>query len=319
MPTVAPISITWKKNWGSADRGLKPMAWWQLSVHCNTDELEQTETSLLTLGAVSITLHDAGDEPIYEPLPGDTPVWQRSIMTGMFEQNQQLEDLYDNLLYLLPDRQVATASKSILEEQDWERVHLQHFRPIRCANNLWIVPSWLEPPDPAAVNIQLDPGLAFGTGSHPTTALCLGWMADKNFSDKTVVDYGCGSGILSIAACKLGAKQVFAVDIDPQAVDASLENARRNNVEPGRLHITLPSKLNIDGVDLLIANILSGPLIDLAQIFADLIKPGGKILLSGILKAQVDDIKCAYQSRFELDSENNLEDWVRVTGTRKNE
>ncbi|MFB3059101.1 MAG: 50S ribosomal protein L11 methyltransferase, partial [Gammaproteobacteria bacterium] len=188
------------------------MAWWQISVQCDDDELEQTEAHLLSLGAVSITLCDAQDKPIYEPLPGNTPVWQHSIMTGLFEQGQQIEDLYNNLLELLPDHQAASVDRSTLEDQDWERVHLQHFKPIRCADNLWIVPSWLQPPDPAAINIQLDPGLAFGTGSHPTTALCLAWMAHNNFNNQSVIDYGCGSGILSIAACKLGAKQVFGVD-----------------------------------------------------------------------------------------------------------
>lgn len=294
------------------------MAWWQLSVQCRADELEATEDSLLALGAVSITLCDAQDEPIYEPLPGDTPVWQHSIITGMFDASQSLEDLYDRLLNLLPDHQVATARKSILEEQNWQRVHLQHFEPIRFADNLWVVPSWLKPPDPAAINIRLDPGLAFGTGSHPTTALCLTWMAQTNLINQTVIDYGCGSGILSIAACKLGAKQVFGVDIDPQAVDASKENARRNDIDPDLLHFSLVSKLSINKADLLLANILSGPLVELASKFAGLIKPGGKILLSGILKTQLNDIRCAYLPEFDLDAESIREDWVRVTGTRKN-
>ena len=295
------------------------MAWWQLSVQCNSDELERTEDSMLALGAVSIMLSDAEDEPIYEPLPGDMPVWQHSIVTGMFDQSYQLEALYDKLLQLLPDHQVATAQKSILEEQDWERVHLQHFKPIRCAKNLWIVPSWLQPPEPTAVNIQLDPGLAFGTGSHPTTALCLAWMADKNFNKQSVIDYGCGSGILSIAACKLGASQVFGVDIDPQAVEASIENARRNGVDSDSLKITLASNFSSEKVDLLIANILSGPLVELSQRFSEMIKPGGKILLSGILKKQVNDIKCAYQTWFDLEPERTREDWVSVSGIRNNE
>ncbi len=294
------------------------MAWWQISVQCSDDELEQTEAHLLSLGAVSITLCDAQDNPIYEPLPGDTPVWQYSIMTGLFEQDQQIEDLYNNLLELLPDHQAVNVGRSALEDQDWERIHLQHFKPIRCANNLWIVPSWLQPPDPAAINIQLDPGLAFGTGSHPTTALCLAWMAHKNFNNQSVIDYGCGSGILSIAACKLGAKQVFGVDIDPQAVDASIDNARRNGIEPNLLQVSLASNFDSDRVDLLIANILSGPLIELAPKLAGMIKPGGKILLSGILKTQLNDIKCAYQSYFNLDPENVREDWASISGTRIN-
>jgi ribosomal protein L11 methyltransferase len=240
-------------------------------------------------------------------------------MTGMFESNQQTEKLYHDLLKMLPDHQSATARRSVLEDQNWERVHLQQFKPIRCAHNLWIVPSWLQPPDPEAIVIQLDPGLAFGTGSHPTTALCLAWMADKNFSNQSVIDYGCGSGILSIAACKLGANRVFGVDIDPQAIDASLENSRRNGISQDLLRVSLVSDLNVDKVDLLIANILSGPLVELAQKFADMIKPGGKILLSGILKTQVNDIKCAYQSCFNLDPKRTREDWVMISGTRQHE
>ena len=295
------------------------MVWWQLSVQSTADELEQTENSLLAIGAACITLSDARDSPIYEPLPGDSPVWQHSVVTGMFEPTRQLEDLYDQLIKLLPDHQLATARKSILEDQDWERVHLQHFKPVQCAHKLWVVPGWLQPPDPSATNIQLDPGLAFGTGSHPTTRLCLEWMGDNDFKEQSVIDYGCGSGILAIAACKLGASSVFAVDIDPQALSASTENALRNDIEPEMLHISLATQLAIDEADLLIANILSGPLIELAPKFASLVKPKGRILLSGILKHQVNDIKCAYQPFFNLDSEKQREDWVRITGTRKPE
>lgn len=293
------------------------MAWWQLSVQSSADELEQTEASLLTIGAVSITLRDAHDSPIYEPLPGDSPVWDDLVVTGMFEPTRQLEDLYDELIKLLPDHQVATASQSILEDQDWERVHLQHFKPIQCAANLWVVPGWLSPPDPGAINIQLDPGLAFGTGSHPTTRLCLEWMAHQDFNHQSVIDYGCGSGILAIAACKLGAASVFAVDIDPQALIASTENALRNDIEMEMLHISLVTQMEKVEVDLLIANILSGPLIELAPRFADLVKPEGRIMLSGILKHQLNDVKSAYQPFFKLEAEKESEDWVRITGSRK--
>ncbi len=294
------------------------MAWWQISIQCTDDELGKTEDILLSLGAVCITMCDAQDSPIYEPTPGESPVWPHMIMTGMFQQNRQGEELYVELLEILPDHQSATARKSVLEDQNWERVHLKQFKPIRCAHNLWIVPSWLQPPDPEAIIIRLDPGLAFGTGSHPTTALCLAWMAHKNFNNQSVIDYGCGSGILSIAACKLGAKQVFGVDIDPQAVDASIDNARRNGIEPNLLQVSLVSNFDSDRVDLLIANILSGPLIKLAPKLAGMIKPGGKILLSGILKTQLNDIKCAYQSYFYLDPESVRADWASISGTRIN-
>ena len=295
------------------------MAWWQLSVQCNKEELEQTEDSLLAIGAICITLGDAQDNPIFEPLPGDSRIWQNTIVTGMFDQNQQLETLYDQLLKLLPDHLVATARKSILEDEEWERVHLQHFSPVRYTDNLWVVPSWLVPPDPSAINVRLDPGLAFGTGSHPTTSLCLTWMGDKSFHGQSVIDYGCGSGILAIAASKLGAESVFAVDIDPQALDASTENAIRNDIDPDGLVISSPDQLESISADLLIANILSSPLIELAPRFANLVRPGGQILLSGILDDQVDEVKSAYQLDFEMKLISILEGWAVIAGTRNHE
>ncbi|MFT5657682.1 MAG: ribosomal protein L11 methyltransferase [Gammaproteobacteria bacterium] len=294
------------------------MAWWQLSVQSTAAELEQTEDSLLELGAVAITLGDAKDEPLYEPLPGDTPIWQHSIVTGLFTQEQSLETLYDGLIQRLPEHQIHSAKKSVVDDQDWSRVHLQYFKPIQCADKLWVVPSWHQPPDPSAVNVQLDPGLAFGTGGHATTALCLSWLGENDVQGQSVIDYGCGSGILAIAAYKLGAGILHAIDIDPQALDASRENAKRNDIDPALLNISLPDQLNTDAVDLLIANILSGPLVGLAPKFAGLVKAGGQILLSGILETQADDIRLAYQPFFDLDPICVREDWIRVSGTRKN-
>lgn len=293
------------------------MAWWQLSVQSSAAELEQTEDGLLELGAVAITLSDAKDEPLYEPLPGDTPIWQHSIVTGLFTQERSLEALYDGLIKRLPEHQIQSAKKMIVDDQDWERVHLQYFKPIQCAEKLWVVPSWHEAPDPSAVNIQLDPGLAFGTGGHATTALCLSWLGENDIQGKSVIDYGCGSGILAIAAYKLGASDLRAVDIDPQAIDASRDNTQRNDIDPALLNITLPEQFKSDPADLLIANILSGPLVDFAPKFSELVKAGGQILLSGILETQADDIKQAYQPYFELDPITVKEDWIRVSGTRK--
>ena len=293
------------------------MAWCQLSVQSNAAELEQTEDSLLELGAVAITLSDAKDEPLYEPLPGDTPIWQHSIVTGLFTQQKSLEVLYDGLIQRLPEHQIHTAKKTVVDDQDWSRVHLQYFKPIQCADKLWVVPSWHEAPDPSAVNIQLDPGLAFGTGGHATTALCLSWLGQHDIQNHSVIDYGCGSGILAIAAYKLGARELHSVDIDPQALVASRENARRNDIDPALLNITLPDTFKSDPVDLLIANILSGPLVEFAPKFSELVKPGGQILLSGILQTQADDIKQAYLPYFELDPICVRDDWIRVSGTRR--
>jgi ribosomal protein L11 methyltransferase len=295
------------------------MAWWQLSVQSSAVELEQTENSLLGLGAVAITLSDAKDEPLYEPLPGDTPIWQHSIVTGLFTQKQSLEALYDDLIERLPEHQIHTAKKIVVDDQDWSRVHLKYFKPIQCAEKLWVVPSWHEAPDPSAVNIQLDPGLAFGTGGHATTALCLSWLGEHDIQNQSVIDYGCGSGILAIAAFKLGASELHSVDIDPQALVASRENARRNNIDPALLNITLPENFKSEPVDLLIANILSGPLVGFARKFSELVKPEGHILLSGILQTQANDITKAYLPYFDIDPIGIKEDWIRVSGTRRSD
>ncbi len=295
------------------------MAWWQLSVQCTAEELEQIENLLLDLGALSITLADARDQPLYEPLPGNTPVWDESIVTGMFDATQAPENLYQQLTSNLPGHLIAGVRQSVLEDQDWVQAYREHYFPIQCGEKLWIVPSWHRAPDPDAVNIELDPGLAFGTGGHPTTALCLAWLAENDIQDQTVIDYGCGSGILAIAACKLGAQSAHGVDIDPQALDASRDNASRNQITADRLPLYMPEQIPTDKVDLLIANILSGPLVELSTTLATLVKPGGKILLSGILGQQENTIQSAYQSYFDLDPVCAKEDWIRVTGTRRND
>ena len=295
------------------------MSWWQLSIHCSAAELERVEDTLLELGALSINLADAKDQPLYEPLPGNTPVWDESIVTGMFESTHTPETLYQQLINRLPEHLIASVRHSELEDQDWVQAYRDHYFPIQCAENLWIVPSWHTSPNPDAVNIELDPGLAFGTGGHPTTALCLAWLADQNINDLSIIDFGCGSGILAIAAHKLGAGSIIGVDIDPQALTASRENGARNQIDANQFPLFLPAEMPEDKVDLLIANILSGPLVELSNQLAELVKPGGKILLSGILQQQENTIQSAYQPFFDLDPVCTKEDWIRVTGTRRND
>ena len=187
---------------------------------------------------------------------------------------------------------------------------------MQCAPDLWIVPSWSDPPDPDATIIQLDPGLAFGTGSHPTTALCLAWLGNGDFDCRRVIDYGCGSGILAIAAIKLGARQVIAVDIDAQALTACRSNMRVNGISSEQIQVVPPGELEASAADLLIANILAAPLVSLAPRFAELVKPGGRILLSGILDTQLDDILLAYRPCFHLDPVGYRDEWVCISGTR---
>lgn len=292
------------------------MSWWQFSLNCQASELEQVETLMQELGALSISLSDAGDEPIYEPLPGDNPVWQESILTATFDADSSHEILYQRLTSALPDHLAGTVRQSNLEDQDWDQAYKQHFQPMQCAADLWIVPSWSEPPDPRATIIQLDPGLAFGTGSHPTTALCLAWLGSSDCAGQEAIDFGCGSGILAIAAIKLGAKHVVAVDIDEQALTACRSNMQINGITEDQIRVTFPEADDASRVDLLMANILAGPLVTLAPKFAGLLKPGGQILLSGILNTQLNDIQSAYQPYFELDPAQHREEWVCISGRR---
>ena len=203
-----------------------------------------------------------------------------------------------------------------LEDRDWAREWLKDFKPMRFGTRLWICPTAYTPPEPDAVNLSLDPGLAFGTGTHATTALCLEWLDGHDLRDRLVVDYGCGSGILAIAAARLGAREVWAVDNDPQALVASRDNAARNGVMD-RLHICLPPAFPALQADVLLANILAGPLVSLAQLFAACLRPGGRLVLSGILKTQEPDIRRAYQADFAELEVASKDDWIRVSGIRR--
>ncbi len=293
------------------------MPWWELTVECDQQELEQVEETLLQLGAISITVTDAQDEPIYEPLPGETPLWSQSRVSALFEQTLALQELNDRLISHLPTHLAAALETRELQDEIWERSFLERYQPMQFGEKLWICPSWLEPPDPDACNIILDPGLAFGTGSHPTTALCLEFLDQHPPRDKSVLDYGCGSGILAIAAFKLGASRVSCIDIDPQALTATADNARRNDIDPELLHIASPDQQALVPVDYLMANILSGPLIELEPKFTSLIQPEGQLLLSGILTEQKQQIIEAYQQHFILDAVKIRDDWCRVSGIRK--
>lgn len=300
------------------------MAWQQLHVQCEKSYAEITETLMLEADALSISLDDAGDQPLFEPLPGESPLWDEVIITGLFDTTINLESLSQEIA------QYVTATRvwfSQVDDKDWEREWMKNYYPIECANGLWIVPKWLTPPNPNAINILMDPGLAFGTGYHATTRLCIDWLTEQDLTNKIVIDYGCGSGILGIAALLLGAQQVYAVDIDPQAVLATQQNATRNHVQH-QLQAFLPDEFkefcqqsSILPVDIITANILAKPLISLAPYFAELIQSNGQIVLAGLIENQVDDVKNAYQPFFNLDDEftfSSQEDkhWHRLSGKR---
>ena len=266
-------------------------------------------------GAVSVTYQDAKDNPVLEPLPGETPLWDHLIITGMFEADTSLNSLTEKLEKQFPNQ--IKLRKEILEEQQWERTWMEHFHPMKFGNNLWIYPTHSERPDDGSTQILLDPGLAFGTGTHPTTALCLEWLDNHPPKALTLIDYGSGSGILAIAAIKLGATHVVATDIDKQAFIATKDNMQINGIPSTAISNYLPEDLPTEPVDIMLANILSGPLTELAPTLANLVKPQGKIVLSGILANQENAIADAYSPYFDDIAVSSSEGWLRVTGQKK--
>lgn len=291
------------------------MPWQQITLFTTKDNAEALGEQLEQLGAASVTMQDAADQPLYEPPPGTTPLWAMTNVVGLFDDKADmdavLQQLRENSPEPLPEYRIEE-----LEDQNWERAWMADFQPMRFGQRLWIVPSWHQPPNPGDVNILLDPGLAFGTGTHPTTRLCLEWLEAQALDGKEVIDYGCGSGILAIAAAKLGARHVWGVDNDPQALLATRDNAARNGIE-GAIQVYLPESAPDDRTDILIANILAGPLVELAPRLAELVRRGGTIALSGILAEQAQEVLARYEQWFEMDAPVQLDDWVRLSGTKR--
>jgi len=300
------------------------MPWLQIKVETAPEQAEQYEDLLLAAGCAAVTYQDAADQPIFEPDLGTTPLWSQTVVTGLFAAEH---DLQETLALLRQAQQQISESEDhypipefraeILEDKDWEREWMESYHPMRFGNRLWVCPSWREAPDADAVNMMLDPGLAFGTGTHPTTALCLEWLDGQALDGQLVVDYGCGSGILGIAALLLGAERVVAVDIDPQALIATRDNLERNRLEPSRLSAGLPSATPAVQADTLVANILAGPLVELAPTLEALVRPGGQILLSGLLADQAEAVSDAYAQWFEMNPAVEKDDWIRLTGTKR--
>jgi ribosomal protein L11 methyltransferase len=300
------------------------MAWISLKIEAHDNTAELISDTLMELGALSAIIEDANAEtPDEQPIfgePGDPPpgIWQQNIVSALF--NDDL-DVVAMMASLATETGLQNLPYSIehIAEQDWVRATQSQFDPIRIRDDLWIVPTWHEAPNPQALNIVLDPGLAFGTGSHPTTHLCLAWLADHVAAGMHVLDYGCGSGILAIAAKKLGAGKVVGTDIDAQAIEASHYNAEQNQVEaefylPNQL---APHQLRDYPADLVVANILSSALSVLAPALASACKVGGKIALSGILREQTAQVTAIYAEWFEMQDPVYLDSWVLLTGTRK--
>ena len=293
------------------------MAWLQLKLLSQADQAECLSDLLTDVGAVSVTFLDAADQPLFEPLPGETPLWDQTLVIGLFTAEVGTEDLIGQLQQQWGTTPLPSYRWEGLEDQDWERAWLEHFKPMPFGKGLWIVPTGYAPPDPHAVNIHLDPGLAFGTGTHPTTAMCLRWLDRNPPNSQQVIDYGCGSGILAVAAAKLGAENVIATDIDPQALLATNDNAKQNTVGD-KIQTFLPLAMPDISVDLLLANILAGPLQQLAIHFARYTKKGGELVLAGLLEDQASDLMQHYSKWFAMDIDQQVEQWVCLHGTRLN-
>jgi ribosomal protein L11 methyltransferase len=292
------------------------LAWIQISFLIDRDQVPLIEAAMISAGAMAVTLGDAGDEPQLEPPPGATPLWTQVRLTALFPDDPEAHPKLRELSLSLAARSGTEPHLERMEDQVWERVWMDDLAPLRFGERLWVAPRGQSVPAPGSVVVELDPGLAFGTGHHPTTALCLRWLDSADLQGKSIIDYGCGSGILAIAALRLGAASVVAVDHDPQALEATRANAEQNAVA-GRLLACLPEQMPDEPSDLLVANILAGPLVELAPRLAELTRPGGYIALSGILSDQTAQIQDAYEPWLELSEPQTEDDWVLLSGRRR--
>jgi ribosomal protein L11 methyltransferase len=292
------------------------MPFLQLVLDLRAAEVGRFESACLLAGAISVSLSDAEDSPILEPRPGETPLWAKVRLTALFEANHDPHEVAA-LVGSAIGGELPTHRFEALADRAWEREWLKDFRPLRFGRRLWVCPHGVPPPRSAEdpVIVWLDPGLAFGTGTHPTTALCLEWLDAAPLREREVIDYGCGSGILGIAALKLGARSVLSVDVDPQALTSAADNAQRNQVFD-RMRVGTPEQAR-ESADVLLANILSGPLIELAPRFASLVRPGGALVLSGILESQTAAVTLACAPWFDMGTFATRDSWVCLNGERR--
>ncbi len=292
------------------------MDWIRITLDTRAEHTDLLSDCLTQAGAIAVTLKSGGETALYEPAPGEVPLWGEIQVEGLFEPGTNVEAVIQHLRDCADDAQIIGHHSASLADQPWERACLDAFHPTRFGDRTWICPSWENAPaDPDAVIIDLDPGLAFGTGSHATTALCLEWLDRHPMAGLRVIDYGCGSGVLAIAAAKHGAARAWAVDHDPQALAATAANARKNRVEQ-IITPCPPERLDAPPADVLLANILAGPLMALAPRFADSVRPQGTIVLSGVLADQARALTEAYQPWFHITATLERDGWLLVEGRR---
>lgn len=290
--------------------------WLQVHVTAGKDEAPFIELLLENLGALSVTLEDAGEEALLEPKPGESPLWQQTKVSALFPGEKDAQQLRHIIRNTLRQDLAYELTVEQLADQAWERAWMDSFHPMQFGRRLWICPDGMPPDDPNGVVVEMDPGLAFGTGTHATTALCLEWLDGADLHGKQIMDFGCGSGILAIAALRLGAGQAIAVDHDPQALQATRDNGAKNGVLP-RLSIYGTEEIPDVQSDILLANILAGTLVELEPVLSTKVKSGGKIVLSGILLEQAEEVIRSYQSRFLMAPPKELDGWILLHGRRR--
>ncbi|MDO9162615.1 MAG: 50S ribosomal protein L11 methyltransferase [Methylococcaceae bacterium] len=291
------------------------MAWQQISVITDEDSAPKLADFFDSLGAVSVTYMDAEDEPVYEPAIGETKIWSNTQVIALYELDAEPELIKSKVCQQFTNAPLEHWLIEDVEDQAWERAWMEYYHPMKFANKLWVCPTGQEQLEPGTVCLILDPGLAFGTGTHPTTALCLEWLASHDLTGKTVIDYGCGSGILAVAAVLLGAKEAHAVDIDPQAITATQDNAIKNSVQD-KIRCYLPEQFSAFEADIVLANILAKPLIEMSTQISSLVSKGGDLVLSGILEEQAESVMSAYQPFISMAEPVQQEDWIRLEGIR---
>lgn len=289
------------------------MTWWEASIDCDNQEADFICEKLQTLGAIAVSFMDLSGNPILEPNPNEMPLWDKITCVGLFDKTLNKKKLDQKISSVFTQH---TINITALPEQDWIKRCQAEFQPQRFGENLWVCPSWSEISDENAIILKLDPGLAFGTGTHPTTALCLEYLASTPLKNQSIIDFGCGSGILGIAAALLGAKKVISVDHDPQALFSTELNAKQNNVELHCFHSKLFAPQTHEPADVLVANILASPLITLAPTITAAVKSGGTLVLSGLLSLQIDSVLSAYIDHFDFETPRFQGDWVCLIGKK---
>jgi ribosomal protein L11 methyltransferase len=288
----------------------------ELSFELGPLDPETAEAACFTCGASAVTFIDSQDDPILEPLPGEFRLWPATRLQALFAESAHEPEQLVGLLSAVLGIPAASISARVVEDRAWEREWLKDFHAMRFGERLWVCPHHEQVTDPSAVVVHMDPGLAFGTGTHPTTALCLEWLDRHNLAGAKIIDYGCGSGVLAVAGVKLGATEAHCFDIDPQALIATRDNAKANGVE-ARVVLHNSSETLPRGVDVLVSNILSGPLCELAPRLTALVRPGGDLVLAGLMEQEAADVTHAYDAWFDMRSFGQREGWVGLTGRRQ--